>query len=587
MQRLQGLLERTRYAFSRHHIPRPLIPIVQLLAWLLSNAWRVFVRFFSLIASVGCFCFVWRAVSTFYTQKLGVPWAPAFPVPRTAFVITLVAIPIWGAAMTVFMVLSVVVTRGWGSLGGLLGRSRRYEPVALDLDDVEVEETRRRRARDPRGSAHGKSQRARWLIILCLYLSAMVFGVYMLRTYELPLDHRFKERVELANRVPKREGYGTGEKLFIAAIFYNNGGVLPYWIKEITKLIYYLGTDTVFVSIVESNSWDDSPALLEAFDQTLEKMNVARRIITHESTILRPPSMETAPPRIQYLSAVRNLAMSPLVEHGGYTRVLWSNDVFVEAEAIVELLDTKGGEYDMACGLDFQWWGLYDMWVIRDRLGRIASTLWPYFLEDTGFRAVMADEPAPVFACWNGIAAMRADPFLPRALRSGDQLSAAPRARPLAATHPLHPRPANETPAAAPPLRFRASAPGECFSSESFLLPYDLRRVYGLEHIYANPRVVNAYTWEYYVWAKYVLRHWAVKWWIETVENGNGVHLAKMVLGDPARVWQWDGGECHPTAMHASALDTLGIPVLASLYDSVSEKSEGYYASPISTGGRS
>jgi hypothetical protein len=24
-------------------------------------------------------------------------------------------------------------------------------------------------------------------------------------------------------------------------MFYNNGDVLPYWIKEVTKLIYYLG----------------------------------------------------------------------------------------------------------------------------------------------------------------------------------------------------------------------------------------------------------------------------------------------------------------------------------------------------------
>jgi hypothetical protein len=157
----------------------------------------------------------------------------------------------------------------------------------------------------------------------------------------------------------------------------------------------------------------------------------------------------------------------------------------------------------------------------------------------------MADEPAPVFACWNGIIAVRADPFLPLTLRTG-QLSTSAFKRPLAATHPTYPRPSNMTPALTPPLRFRASEPDECFSSESFLLPYDLRRQFEMENIYVNPRVINSYSWDYYVWFKYITRHWAVKWWIETVENGNGMHLAKMVLFDPARVWQWDGGECHP-----------------------------------------
>jgi hypothetical protein len=175
----------------------------------------------------------------------------------------------------------------------------------------------------------------------------------------------------------------------------------------------------------------------------------------------------------------------------------------------------------------------------------MASTVWPYFLEDTGFRAVMADEPAPVFTCWNGIVAMRADPFLPPALRTG-QLSTSPLSRPLAATHPAYPQPQNLTPAATPPVRFRTSAPDECYSSECFLLPYDLRRQFELNNIYVNPRVINGYMWQWYVWFKWVTRHWAVKWWIERVENGNGVHLAKFILGDPGKIWQWDGGECHP-----------------------------------------
>jgi hypothetical protein len=68
----------------------------------------------------------------------------------------------------------------------------------------------------------------------------------------------------------------TAEKIFIAAMFYNNAPVLPYWTTEITKIIHYLGPvspshnpytyaysrfvlkrypqDNVFVSIVESTA---------------------------------------------------------------------------------------------------------------------------------------------------------------------------------------------------------------------------------------------------------------------------------------------------------------------------------------------
>ncbi|KAJ7875579.1 glycosyltransferase family 69 protein [Mycena olivaceomarginata] len=382
------------------------------------------------------------------------------------------------------------------------------------------------------------------------YLSLAVLGVYGLWTYEQPVDHRFKPDVNLANNMPKRAGYGTGrQNIFIAAMFHNNCDrldVLPYWINQMTRLIYYLGPARQrFVSVFESYSSDNSPVLLDGFDCWLEEINIAHRILTRDTE-----SMNTAPPRIRFLAASRNLVMQPLVERGGYERVIFSNDVFVEAVSIVELLNTKGGNHDMACGLDLSYWGqIFQLPsfrpVIRDRLGRIASTLWPYFLEDSGFRAVMADEPAPVFTCWNGIVSIRADPFLPPHLRTG-QLSLSPPATPLPPTHPAYPQPANLTPAATPPPCFRASARHECFSSESFNLPYDLRRQFGLQRIYVNPRVNNSYVWAHYVWFKYITRHWAVKWWIEKVENGNGIHLAKLVLGDPARVWQWDGGECHP-----------------------------------------
>jgi hypothetical protein len=98
-----------------------------------------------------------------------------------------------------------------------------------------------------------------WLLLYATYLSLAISGVYLLKTYELPGDHRYKKDVESAIASPRREGYGTGgeltdlsrsllyvflifaEKIFIAAMFRDNEAVLPYWIREMTKFIYYAG----------------------------------------------------------------------------------------------------------------------------------------------------------------------------------------------------------------------------------------------------------------------------------------------------------------------------------------------------------
>jgi hypothetical protein len=110
------------------------------------------------------------------------------------------------------------------------------------------------------------------------------------------------------------------------------------------------------VSIVESNSKDKSPSLLEDFDSKLESMGVARRILTRDTTISRPSDMSGIP-RIEFLAAVRNHVMEPLVEKGGYDRVIFSNDIYIEAESVVELIRSRDGDWDFVCGLDFGYWG--------------------------------------------------------------------------------------------------------------------------------------------------------------------------------------------------------------------------------------
>ena len=309
-------------------------------------------------------------------------------------------------------------------------------------------------------------------------------------------------------------------------------------------VITYLGPDNVFVSIVENYSTDRSAELLREFAADLDGRGVRNRVLVQNETIQRPDDMNWNP-RIEFLAGIRNQVLEPLVAEGGYDRVLFSNDIYIEAESVIELLETREGDYDFACGMDFGHFGAYDMWVLRDRLGHLTAGIWPYFFDAASSEAMKNEEPVPVFSCWNGIVAFRADPVLPIPLRSNRTLSHAPLAQPPPATHPLAAT-LGPSPAETPPLRFRASAPGECFSSESFLFPYDLRRAMGLGGVYANPRVVGAYAWRFYVWHKWVLRHRLVRWFVERVYDGAWMHAARMVVGDAREVWVWDGVECHP-----------------------------------------
>ncbi|KAJ6503089.1 cryptococcal mannosyltransferase 1-domain-containing protein [Mycena vulgaris] len=488
------------------------------------------------------FCGIYSSVRLYWFIELSSGlFEPAWPAARTRLVLLMAAIPAWGLSMAVGVALRPLAKY-------LLTKAMRRKRGGGDYEIF-----------IPMGDPHSPSARTRWprrrpkalecsslaMGSFVIFLVMALSGLYIIATYELPGDHRYKPDVEAALKAPKPGGYHDGTKVFIAAMFTNNIDILPHWIQEFTKVIQYIGTKNVFVSVVESNSWDGTAELLDEWKGTLEKMGVAHFIRTRDQQVPRPPDMP-GNVRIDFLSATRNLALAPLVEQGGYDVVLFSNDVLIEAESVVELLKTKNGEWDMVCGLDLGRWGLYDAWVVRDRLGRLVSSLWPYFLEDAGMEAVMEDEPAPVFTCWNGIVAFRADPVLPIPLRTAGRLSVSPLSRPLPATHPAYPQPASLTPALTPPLAFRSSGERECFSSESFNLPYDLRRRFDMQRIYVNPRVITGYEWKYYVWFKYITRHWVVVWWMKTVEAGNGMQFAKMVVGDAKRVWTWDGGECHP-----------------------------------------
>lgn len=113
----------------------------------------------------------------------------------------------------------------------------------------------------------------------------------------------------------------------------------------------------MFVSVVESYSHDRTAQHLRDLKAQLDVLGVENQFLLENTSIDHPPSMDTAPPRIEFLSSTRNLALMPLVERGNFDRVVFSNDVFIEAESIIELLATKNGDWDMVCGIDLARWG--------------------------------------------------------------------------------------------------------------------------------------------------------------------------------------------------------------------------------------
>ncbi|GJE89691.1 glycosyltransferase family 69 protein [Phanerochaete sordida] len=536
------------------------------LYWTVRRGGRFFLSVlrFPGVSEVITFAILCRYAVSKWCDKYCGTWDPGFPKLWTAWVLVLLVIPVFALVQLVWMV-------GYEAVVWAVNRKSRRgasnaRRTSYDVEDAGYMLLRQQEGEgaasttppgSPRTSSPSRRQSKRtacswvssvfWWIRIVAYVVLILVGHNQYKNYEQPNDIRWRPAVQeaLAHKNPDPTGYAKGEKIFIAAALYNNQDVLPYWTRTMLDVITYLGTNNVYVSVVESNSDDRTPDLLRELDAALAQRNVRRRILISDTAVPRPPDMAWNN-RIDFLAAVRNRALEPLVEQGGYDKVVFSNDIFIEPESVVELLETADGNYDMACALDFGHFGAYDMWVLRDRIGHLAAGIWPYFFDAADYQAMKQDAPVPVFSCWNGIVAFVADPMIPVHLRSNHTLSTSPLPRLPPATHPLAGT-VGASPAVTPPLHFRSAPRGEgCFHSESFLLPYDMRRIMGLERVFVNPRVTTAYAWHFYVWFKYVLRHPLVKWFVERVYDGAWMQYARMIVGDDDKVYTWDGGDCHP-----------------------------------------
>ena len=192
-------------------------------------------------------CYIYNRAYEYWLDYVGNGvWEPAWPKARTRFVLCMVTVPIWGLCMAGGTLLWETGKRAYATYSA---RHWRAHYRALNDTDEDYSKTR---ARVNRGEGRGT-----W-IALSLYGSLALWGLFLLATYEQPADHRFKQDIALANRSPRPEGYGDGgashyssshltiefplEKVFIAAMFHNNAGVIPYWTEQCLKLIHYLGT---------------------------------------------------------------------------------------------------------------------------------------------------------------------------------------------------------------------------------------------------------------------------------------------------------------------------------------------------------
>ena len=312
-----------------------------------------------------------------------------------------------------------------------------------------------------------------------------------------------------------------GPHYFIASNLFNSGALLNQLSQELLVLCERLGSDNVYVSIFENGSTDDTGLRLRALDALLTLRGVRHSIVSSSvswrsfcpetlsggalTRCLTDPCNGndelrgcTESIRIPVMAALRNRALANLpgeLERAGGrdTIVLFINDVLLYADDMMALIDTNSGDYDMACGMDFEGLTLYDTWVARDLNGATLSEWYPFMREATSQARLRSDSPFRVYACWNGAVAIRvrhghALPLNFRTWKPSENRS--PLVDSVVDFEQMMPR----DPSAPPALAQRSPPSGwvwddsYCAVSECQLLCKDFWSA-GATQIYMNPRV--------------------------------------------------------------------------------------------------
>ena len=146
-------------------------------------------------------------------------------------------------------------------------------------------------------------------------------------------------------------------------------------------------------------------------------------------------------------------------------------DATRRAEDIIRLLlrVQLGEQVDMSCGIDIvasPWtpmW-MYDVWVSRDMDGGHPINGYPFFQRPQDIERLQNSLPIPVYCCWNGLIAVRANVFTQG-------------------------------------VRFRSGSTAECAAAECTLFCKDVWNV-GAGNIVLDPAVVTFY--EHYVFSRFL-----------------------------------------------------------------------------------
>lgn len=142
-----------------------------------------------------------------------------------------------------------------------------------------------------------------------------------------------------------RDAAPSRQRVFLASTHWNNEIILrEHWTSAVLQLAQHVGVGNIFVSVVESGSYDNTKDALRELDEELGRIGVQRSIFldetTHEDETKKEPAAEgwIMTPRnkmelrrIPYLSRMRNLSLKPLYELVAsgkrFDKVLFLNDV--------------------------------------------------------------------------------------------------------------------------------------------------------------------------------------------------------------------------------------------------------------------
>lgn len=240
------------------------------------------------------------------------------------------------------------------------------------------------------------------------------------------------------------------KKFFFALNLRQCVAILPRLISSIVETARFLGPENCVLSIVEGHSDDGTFDVLE----TLRKDMMSLGLEYHLQTSDIDPKQGD---RIEALAALRNLALEPLTSDAARfsadTAVIFSNDVAICMEDLLELVHQRVFQKaDMTCAMDWSDFPggpiFYDIWVARaingdtfweippDGAWRYSSNLfWNHPVSRQRYDEHKAFQ---VFACWNGAVVFSAKPLIEKQ------------------------------------IRFRRSAPDECYAGEPRLFCKDL-----------------------------------------------------------------------------------------------------------------